>query len=87
MTVPATVTDVLRPDPGTPDAGEVDLRPGAPHAARLFDDLVVTVDLSAEPAVPVVSVGHEQLHVTVWTADPAQWSEQRWRPSCPHERR
>ena len=35
----------------------------------------MTVDPSAEPAVPVVTVGHEALRVTVWAADPADWAD------------
>ena len=72
VTVPATVTDVHGQTLGTPDRREVAFGPARPML-RGFDDLVVTADPSAEPAVPVVSVGHEQLHVTVWAADPAQW--------------
>ena len=49
-------------------------RPGAADDPAVRRPLV-TVDPSADPAVPVVTVGHEQLHVTVWAADPAQWTD------------
>ncbi len=74
VTVPATLADVHGQTLGAPDTREVAIGPARPMV-RAFDDLVVTVDPSAAPAVPVVTVGHEQLHVTVWAADPAQWSD------------
>ena len=74
VTVPPAITDVHGQTLGAPDTREVAIGAARPML-RAFDDLIVTVDPSADPAVPVVSVGHEQLHVTVWAADPAQWSD------------
>lgn len=73
LTIPATVTDIYGQQLGQPDARELEIGAARPML-RGFDHLVVTVDPSAAPAVPVVTVGHEELHVTVWAADPAEWS-------------
>lgn len=73
LTMPATLTDVYGQQLGRPSGHDVEIGPARP-LLRGFEDLVVTVDPSAEPAVPVVTAGHEELRVTVWAADPAQWS-------------
>ena len=74
LTIPAGVTDVYGQALDAPDSREIEIGPARPMI-RSFEDLVVTVDPSAEPAVPVVTVGHEELRVTVWAADPADWSD------------
>ena len=74
LTIPAGVTDVYGQTLGAPDGREIEIGPARPMI-RPFEDVVVTVDPSAEPAVPVVTVGHEELRVTVWAADPADWAD------------
>ena len=68
LTVPAGVTDVYGQVLDAADNRQIEIGPARPMI-RPFEDLVVTVDPSAEPAVPVVTVGHERLRVTVWAAD------------------
>ena len=74
LSIPAGVTDVYGQSLGAPDTRELEIGPARP-LIRPFEDVVVTVDPSAEPAVPVVTVGHEELRVTVWAADPADWAD------------
>ena len=74
LTIPAGVADVYGQALDAPDTREIEIGPARPMI-RPFEDLVVTVDPSAEPAVPVVTVGHEELRVTVWAADPADWGD------------
>ena len=72
LTIPAGVADVYGQTLAAPDHREIEIGPARPMI-RPFEDLVATVDPSAEPALPVVTVGHEALRVTVWAADPAHW--------------
>ncbi|MGH9272571.1 MAG: hypothetical protein ACRDZ2_15010, partial [Ilumatobacteraceae bacterium] len=74
LTAPAEITDVYGQSLGGPETRDVEIGPARP-LIRPFEDLVVTVDPSAEPALPIVTVGHEQLRVTIWAADPADWFE------------
>jgi uncharacterized protein YfaS (alpha-2-macroglobulin family) len=74
LTVPAGIVDVFGQALGAPESKQIEIGPARPMI-RAFENPVVTVDPSAEPAVPVVTVGHEKLRVTVWAADPADWSE------------
>jgi hypothetical protein len=74
LTVPAGLADVYGQSLDGPDSREIEIGPARP-LIRAFEDIVVTVDPSAEPAVPIVSVGHEELRVTVWAADPAAWAD------------
>ena len=76
LTIPAGVADVYGQTLAAPDHREIEIGPARPMI-RPFEDLVATVDPSAEPALPVVTVGHEALRVTVWAADPAHWDEHR----------
>ncbi|MGI9031628.1 MAG: alpha-2-macroglobulin family protein, partial [Ilumatobacteraceae bacterium] len=72
LTIPAGVTDVYGQTLGGPEIRDIEIGPARP-LIRQFEDLVVTIDPSGEPALPVVTVGHEELRVTVWAADPATW--------------
>ena len=74
LTIPAGITDVYGQQLGGPDTREIEIGPARPMI-RSFGDVVVTVDPSAEPAVPVVTVGHQELRVTVWSADLAEWGD------------
>lgn len=74
LTLPANLTDIYGQQLGPTDAQQVEIGVARPML-RGFEHLVVTVDPSADPAVPVVTVGHDELRVTVWAADPAQWSD------------
>ena len=74
LTIPAGVTDVYGQTLGAPDTREIEIGPARPFI-RSFNDFLVTVDPSAAPAIPMVTAGHEQLRVTVWAADPGDWSD------------
>ncbi len=74
LTIPAGIVDVYGQSLDAADNREIEIGPARPMI-RAFEGSVVTVDPSAEPAVPIVSVGHEELRVTVWAADPAAWAE------------